>query len=442
LIKTFFEEENIPFKENMIGFASDGANVMMGIHHSVSTELRKCIPNLFLMKCICHSLDLAVSKASKKLPSYLEDLLVHIFFYLKYSPKRVQAIGDLQKLLHVPEHKILQLHKVRWLSLESVVNRTLEQYKVLLAFFEKEKSVANEKGQKIFDQLKNPYTRLYFEFLSFVLRLICKRNAEYQSETPKVFLLYDQMASLFKTIVSMYLKEEYVYKTDVEFIDYAERTCENAHNWEPLLQVDIGPSAKADLYALNANLRDQEAFRDTCRNFLITVAKEVYTRFPFKDPHVKFLENVKFVNPLNLKETRDISIAASFFGLDVEEADREWKCLRRRFKDFSSEPNQNVASLVTSFWSKVQSLVHGDGSLEYPILIDMVKRILLLPQSSAATEQIFSQITLQKTKVCNRLSTESLNGILYSKNAMKEKSNIFKINYTPMLSLISKDMYN
>lgn len=135
----------------MIGFASDETAIMMGIHHSVSTECKKIIPNLFVMKCICHSMDIAASNAAKKLHAYLEEVLLEIFYYLKYSTKRQVALGELQKLLNIPEHKFLQLHKVRWLSLNSVVNRTLEQYDTLLTFFENEtKNGSNkEKAKKI-----------------------------------------------------------------------------------------------------------------------------------------------------------------------------------------------------------------------------------------------------------------------------------------------------
>jgi hypothetical protein len=36
-IVTFFQTYNIPYKNNLIGFAADGANVMLGQHHSVAS---------------------------------------------------------------------------------------------------------------------------------------------------------------------------------------------------------------------------------------------------------------------------------------------------------------------------------------------------------------------------------------------------------------------
>jgi hypothetical protein len=36
-IVTFFQTYNIPYKNNLIGFAAEGANVMLGQHHSVAS---------------------------------------------------------------------------------------------------------------------------------------------------------------------------------------------------------------------------------------------------------------------------------------------------------------------------------------------------------------------------------------------------------------------
>jgi len=51
----FFQIHNIPYKENLIGFASDGANVMAGQNNSVMTRLKAENKSIFFIKCICHS---------------------------------------------------------------------------------------------------------------------------------------------------------------------------------------------------------------------------------------------------------------------------------------------------------------------------------------------------------------------------------------------------
>ncbi|XP_060519780.1 uncharacterized protein LOC132697984 [Cylas formicarius] len=67
-IVEYFVEKNIPYKSNMIGFASDGVNVMFGDKYSLITLFKNDIPHLFTMKCICHSFNLCASYACEKLP--------------------------------------------------------------------------------------------------------------------------------------------------------------------------------------------------------------------------------------------------------------------------------------------------------------------------------------------------------------------------------------
>jgi len=61
--------------KNCIGIGTDGCNVMVGKHNSVYTKLEQANPNLQLVKCICHSLQLCASKAVESLPRCLEFLV-------------------------------------------------------------------------------------------------------------------------------------------------------------------------------------------------------------------------------------------------------------------------------------------------------------------------------------------------------------------------------
>lgn len=76
----FLAQNGIPYQENTVGFGSDGENTMFGCNNSVVTLLKAEIPELFTMKCICHSLSLAASAASKQLPDKIESLFSGITY--------------------------------------------------------------------------------------------------------------------------------------------------------------------------------------------------------------------------------------------------------------------------------------------------------------------------------------------------------------------------
>lgn len=91
---------------------------------------------------------------------------------------------------------------------------------------------------------------------------------------------------------------------------------------------------------------------------------------------------------------------------------------------------------VSSFWKKIALMKLGDDTNMFPLLSHFVKGSLCLPHSSANVERTFSMINIIKTKQRNRCSTETLEGLLYAKNAMKNSScvnfNITKEHFSEM----------
>lgn len=133
-IVEYFRDQNIPYKENMVGFAADGASVMFGKNNSVSKLLKTDIPNLFSITCVCHSFAIVASNACKELPRFVEDMIRDIYNYLKGSSKRLISLKFCQEICMVL--LIRYIGQTRWLSLEAVVKRILEQYEALILFFE------------------------------------------------------------------------------------------------------------------------------------------------------------------------------------------------------------------------------------------------------------------------------------------------------------------
>lgn len=58
----------------------------------------------------------------------------------------------------------------------------------------------------------------------------------------------------------------------------------------------------------------------------------------------------------------------------------------------------------------------------FPLLAQFVQNLLTLPHSSANVERLFSSINLMKTKIRNRLTTDTLTGLLFTKSGLKTNS--------------------
>ncbi|KAJ8972384.1 hypothetical protein NQ314_000197 [Rhamnusium bicolor] len=109
---------------NLIGIGTDNASVMVSVNNGLYTKLKAEVPHLILIRCVCHSLQLAVSYASKEcMPRNLEYLIQETYNWFSKSSYRQEAYKQIYSLLndnHDPL-KIVQSCQTRWLSLESAV---------------------------------------------------------------------------------------------------------------------------------------------------------------------------------------------------------------------------------------------------------------------------------------------------------------------------------
>ena len=58
-------EENVIPWENVVGYASDTANVMVGARNSVLSRIRDKQPQVFSLGCLCHLANLCSAAALK-----------------------------------------------------------------------------------------------------------------------------------------------------------------------------------------------------------------------------------------------------------------------------------------------------------------------------------------------------------------------------------------
>ncbi|XP_055535505.1 uncharacterized protein LOC129724543 [Wyeomyia smithii] len=187
-----FERDKIPYKNQLIGYAADGANNMTGHDKSLSALLKRDVPSLLILKCTCHSIALCSSYACKHVPDNIEQLCREIYNYLSNSPMRTSRFEEIQVLLEYKPVKMLHPSATRWLSLEAVVRRLLDRYEALQIYFgllvnaERNETV---KVRFIFDMLNDPTTKLYLTFLSYVLGLVTSLTSFFKAKPPS-FISY------------------------------------------------------------------------------------------------------------------------------------------------------------------------------------------------------------------------------------------------------------
>lgn len=156
-ITHFFNNHEIPYQTNLIGFAADGANAMMGKNHSLQSLLKNYVPELFVMKCLCHSLALCAEYGCRKLPDEVEMLIRNIYNYFNHSYKRQHEFKEFQQFFNVKPH---------------------EQYVPLKLYFSLQMADGINNSQTISESLNNPIYKMYLEFLEFILPTLVNLNLD------------------------------------------------------------------------------------------------------------------------------------------------------------------------------------------------------------------------------------------------------------------------
>lgn len=407
LIKEFFNQHNIPFK-NMIGLATDGASVMAGNIGGLRALLQ-AETNLFFLKCTCHSLHLCSSYAFKKLPNTLETLCRNIYSYFSHSPKRITELQEFQKYCAVEPHKILGISNTRWLSLETVISRIVEQWDSLrLYFISCTLEVTGIRATCLAEKM-NKSSKIYFLFLTYILPIINNLNKEFQSERSRLPYLYSSIKTTFLLILSNFVQKKYIDNNLI--LDYA-----NINTHLEIEGIFIG--AKAELFLKN-NFNGDEIFsvKANIVQFYIEFLNQVKKRFDFDRADLQFLKLITPPEALSENDKSILPLLSEFgklFECDIDKIVSQWHLLRL------SDHNLNSQMEIDVFWKNVGNIKNGLNENIFKDLVEFVHNLMSLPHSSAAAERKFSTLALVKTKLRNRLELCSLNNIMMCKEMINK----------------------
>ena len=156
------------------------------------------------------------------------------------------------------------------------VSRIFEQWDALELFFAnaalRDRLVAAENVAKA---LKSPIFKMYFQFLDYVLPKFTKL---FQSEKPNLHCLAQELASLYKSLLSCYMTSTYIRSQPLASLDLSSR-----NDMLPLTSMYMGHSvanslAKPEVLAMSGG------FLEHCQIFYVEAALQIKQRFPLNDP--------------------------------------------------------------------------------------------------------------------------------------------------------------
>ena len=156
-----------------------------------------------------------------------------------------------------------------------------------------------------------------------------------------------------------------------------------------------------------------------------------------------FLANLRFLKPENKAikgEKMMLGVAASMppvYELTPREMDAltfEWKLLI--LEDVPEPEKKNGHICVTSYWQAIFN-IEDDGEPKFPLLQKVVRFALSIAEANGDVERIFSQVLNIVDKDRNRLSTDSLRGLLITKSYLQAIGSClnFEIDQSMMTSI-------
>ena len=130
-------EKNIQLGR-LIGIGFDGAATFCGDKTGFQRRLKELSPHALFVHCRCHVLQLASVQAANTTlgVKHVYTTLMTLWKFFHYSPKRAESLKGIQKVLDLPELKIVKPSDTRWLAHEHCVKAVKASYSSIVLALE------------------------------------------------------------------------------------------------------------------------------------------------------------------------------------------------------------------------------------------------------------------------------------------------------------------
>jgi len=366
---------------NLIGFVSDGANVLLGKNNGVAAQLKRKYPDIFTFHCMNHRLELAVADTAKEGNgvSNFVSFIGAVNNVYSTSPKNVHELRIICSDLSIQMKKIGRIFDVRWVA---------SSFRTVKALWQNFEALYKHFDDASADETRASKKRAKFKGLKNTLRSI--------NFVKNLGLLYDVLQELSTLSLKMQERntniiqaERYIQTT----IRYLISLLKNDDNFTK--EARAGASIKSFKNVKLLNLKRVPLIKKN--DFVQSLITNLGKRMSSNSTDIsEILENAKVLDP-NLWPRNE------FGCVDVRHGQNEIQRLCEKFKVDSHASIQGMRDFI-------------DNSNELPSKLKPLKNcILSLSCGTAECERGFSAMNLIVTKLRTLLTVENLNSLLFIK---------------------------
>lgn len=359
---------------NVVSYSADNASVNFGKHNSVFTRLKEGNSNLIKANCCCHILHNCAKFGFKLLKYDVESLVLKIYSDFSSSSKNSEELKTFCEFAQHDYSEILRHIVVRWLSLQSAVERLVKMWRVLKMYY-----VARG------EEKTHP---LIWKFITSQQDEI----NEYSLSLPECFLYFlNATLPVFSNAIRLLEKED-TLSTDVHGI---------------MLEVkkQIEGRKEDNFYGFEVNM-SLEHLTEEEKNILIKECTLVYDRLlNYLNKWYNFSGND---NVYNIVSVLDLCQSKLFSFNDLVEVGKKLKISfdgNELYNEFSllksvvtnhDRKDSNCCKVWSEFFEKADA----------PNLFKIMQHVLAVPVSNAHVERVFSVMNALWSDARNRMTTE------------------------------------
>ncbi|XP_042894354.1 uncharacterized protein LOC122268140 [Penaeus japonicus] len=395
--------------KRMRGIGTDNASVMVGINNGVYEKLRKDVPDLVLIRCVCHSLQLSVSAATvDALPRNLDFLISETYNWFSRSSSRQATYRKMYNIIndnHDPL-KIVQACQTRWLSISTAVERIHDQWLELKTHFDVTRH--SEKcytAEMLYSMYSDQQNLAYIKFLVPILKDVRRVNKAFESNDADPTKLLDDLVLLIKSLLRKVI-------LPTSKVDILEGNIESFISPKPYLGYDFEQHMEnmhKEGFAPNQEL----TVRDRCIKFIVKLVKELRQRLP---NNVEVLQKMSLLSVENALRVVKNSLIPLMELLQLPP--QEIGAVDSQWHNLTLVKWTEVKDTVL-FWNEVNKYKDASHTNPFNDLAKFALSVLVIPHSNAKVERIFSQLNIVKNKLRNRMGTTMTNAILGIRAGLK-----------------------
>ncbi|XP_019351596.1 sperm flagellar protein 2 isoform X1 [Alligator mississippiensis] len=381
------------WSRKLVGFGSDGTDVMAGENNGVAKLLQEVQPCVQSVHCFAHHLELAYKGALESIQLYtvLTDFLQNIYYFYHNSPLNKSNLKSAYEAFKLHLALPSKIGGSRWLPrLQTALQILLKGYAAIvlhLSKFQIQGDPSATNHQKVKGFLKLLLKMEVVKFSHFLLDVINVLNILSRVTQDCNSSIADIFATMQSTLQTLHM-----YQTRSGPKERLVETVTHFHGHQLLGNGNILPLRMKVLSNMMKRLHD--CFCDASQDILRATIIGSFKLWPDKIEQ-DFGE-------------REVSVLTKHFeavlenaNVKVDEVETEWSMLKLELYDRF----QNIRSLT---WDSVNL----EYSHKYPNILTLIDLILTLPASSAEAERGFSQMKRTTMQQHSKLMSDSVTDLM------------------------------